>query len=90
MSTDGIKQPDFELHSKADLLSLLKRYEARGGLTVKVLRESWPGVVNAIEELEAEGKVLTTRAGGANDHDGHLKAVFLDHIGADARVDQGA
>lgn len=86
---DSSEQPDFELHSKTDLVSLLRRYDARGGLTVKVLKESWPGVVTAIEELEREGEVLTTRSGGTNERDGHLKAVFLNPIRPDARVDSG-
>lgn len=82
-------QPDFNLSSKADLLTLVRRYATRGGLTVKTLRESWPGVVVAIEELEKEGKVLVTRTGGTGDKEGQMKAVFLDELGHTGKVDKG-
>ena len=81
---------------------------------VKQLREAWPGVITAIEELEREGRVLVTRTGvgpagaapppasasGASDGgpagagtlapQGTMKAVFLDEIGLEGRVDQGS
>ena len=67
----------------------MRRYAPRGGLTVKSLRESWPQVGSAIEELEKEGKVLVTRTGGTGDKEGQLKAVFLDELGHVGKVDQG-
>ena len=57
---------------------------------VKTLREAWPGVTGAIEELEKEGKVLVTRTGtGGEGGQGQMKAVFLDEIGVEGRVDEG-
>lgn len=56
---------------------------------VKTLREAWPGVVGAIEELEKEGRVLVTRTGASGDKEGQIKAVFLDEIGRDEKVDDG-
>ncbi|GAA5853307.1 hypothetical protein JCM3766R1_001316 [Sporobolomyces carnicolor] len=89
-------KPDFLLSSKSDLLSLLRRYSPQGGLAVKPLRESWPGVTQAIEELELEGRVLVTRTTDANPNrpsaaadtaaaanKGQMKCVFLDDIGKD-------
>ncbi|GAA5956779.1 hypothetical protein JCM8115_003817 [Rhodotorula mucilaginosa] len=81
-------KPDFVLNSKSDLIVLLRRNAAQGGLPVKKLRESWSGVTNAIEELEREGRVLVTRT-GKNLHapnsgggaEGQMKTVFLDDIG---------
>ncbi|GAA6063497.1 hypothetical protein JCM10212_004456 [Sporobolomyces blumeae] len=74
-------KPDFVLASKTDLLALLRRYSPQGGLAVKPLRESWPGVVQAIEELEREGRVLVTRTDGKGDVKGQMKVVFLDDVG---------
>ncbi|GAA5930785.1 transcription factor TFIIE subunit TFA2 [Sporobolomyces koalae] len=76
-------KPDFLLGSKSDLLSLLRRYSPQGGLAVKPLRESWPGVTQAIEELEREGRVLVTRTDGKGEAQGkgQMKCVFLDDIG---------
>ncbi|GAA5878007.1 hypothetical protein JCM16303_002815 [Sporobolomyces ruberrimus] len=81
-------KPDFLLSSKSDLLSLLRRYSPQGGLAVKPLRESWPGVTQAIEELELEGRVLVTRTDGVrgengNQTKGQMKCVFLDDVGKD-------
>lgn len=89
-------QPDFVLNSKSDLIVLLRRNHAQGGLPVKKLRESWSGVTNAIEELEREGRVLVTRT-GKNLHapsgggaEGQMKTVFLDDIGRERDpLDQG-
>lgn len=82
-------QPDFDIRSKEELLALLKRYQPRGGLPVKSLRESWPNVVPAIEDLEKQGKVLVIRAGGTEDKEGVLKMVYYDEIQRPEKVDQG-
>ena len=91
-------QPDFVLNSKSDLIVLLRRNAAQGGLPVKKLRESWSGVTTAIEELEREGRVLVTRSGknlhapsgGAGGAEGQMKTVFLDDIGRERDpLDQG-
>lgn len=101
-------QPDFILNTPADLLSILRRYAPRGGLTVKTLRASWPGVNLAIEELEKQGKVLVSRTLGAGERngfggngnaltsvaaedvkEGQMKAVFLDEVGNEGKVDVG-
>lgn len=78
-------RPDFVLSSKSDLVALLRRYSPQGGLAVKPLRESWPAVTQAIEELEREGRVLVTRTDGKGDAQGkgQMKCVFLDDVGKD-------
>lgn len=88
--TDLYNQPDYDIRSKEELLTLLKRYQPRGGLAVKALRESWPNVVPAIEELEKQGKVLVTRTGGNDEKEGVLKMVFFDELQKPERVDKGA
>lgn len=86
----SMTQPDFVLKSTADLYSLVRRYAPRGSLSVKTLRESWPQVGPAIEELEREGKVFVTRAGKAAERgDGQMKSVFLNEIGEKCTVDKG-
>ena len=87
--TSSRSQPEFTLSSKADLVALLKSYAPRGALTVKVLKESWPSVGPAIEELEKEGKVLVTRTNASGDKEGQLKAVFLDEFGPVGQIDEG-
>ncbi|GAA5980472.1 hypothetical protein JCM11641_003406 [Rhodosporidiobolus odoratus] len=76
-------KPDFILSSKSDLLILLRRASPEGGLPVKKLRESWAGVISAIEELEKEGRVLVIRTDGkgAAMGEGTMKMVFLDDLG---------
>lgn len=86
---DG-SQPDYDIRSKEDLLRLLKQYQPRGGLPVKTLRESWPNVVPAIEDLERQGKVLVTRAGTTEEKEGVLKMVFYDEIQKPEKVDRGS
>ena len=77
------------LKSKADLYSLVRRYAPRGSLSVKTLRESWPQVGPAIEELEREGKIFVTRSGKSTEREGQMKSVFLNEIGEKCTVDKG-
>jgi len=81
-------KPDYNIKSSADLLSIVRRYAPRGGMPVKVLKESWPGVGPAIEELEQEGRILVTRTGGTNDREGQMKTVFYDEVGIIDPVDE--
>lgn len=82
-------KPDYDIRSKEDLLVLLQKYMPRGGLPVKTLRESWPNVVPAIEELEKQGKVLVTRTGATEEKEGTLRMVFYDEIQKPEKVDKG-
>lgn len=47
-----------------------------GGISVRVLKESWKEAPQAIEELEKEGEVLVTRTM----KDGQLRMVFWNEI----------
>jgi transcription initiation factor TFIIE subunit beta len=51
---------------------------ARGGagVSIKALKESWTGAVQAVEELEKEGLVLVTRSA----RDDHMKMVFRNDL----------
>lgn len=95
-------QPDYVIKSAADLHTIIAQHHPRGGMPIRLLRESWPLVGPAIEELEREGKVMVTRTGngnvggGAGGHGqggagegGTMKTVFLDPIGKIAGLDQG-
>ncbi|KAK4052337.1 hypothetical protein OIO90_004418 [Microbotryomycetes sp. JL221] len=73
-------KPDYVLKSKADLVSLLRVHSTRGGFAVKTLRESWPQVNTAIEELEREGKLFVMRTGGSGEREGQMKAVYLNEV----------
>jgi transcription initiation factor TFIIE subunit beta len=81
-------QPDFAIRNNSELLALLRRYSPRGGMMVKKLQESWPNARQAIEELEAEGKVLVIRT-GTTEKEGFMKMVFWNEIGDMPQIDQG-
>ncbi|KAM0786154.1 hypothetical protein ACM66B_006962 [Microbotryomycetes sp. NB124-2] len=81
-------KPDYVLRSKADLVSLLRVHATRGGFAVKTLRDSWPQVNNAIEELEREGKVFVMRTGGSGDREGQMKAVYLNEMPEQNSIDK--
>ncbi|KAK4048396.1 hypothetical protein OIV83_004742 [Microbotryomycetes sp. JL201] len=81
-------KPDYVLRSKADLVSLLRVHATRGGFAVKILRESWPQVNNAIEELEREGKLFVMRTGGSGEREGQMKAVYLNEMPEQDPIDK--
>lgn len=63
---------------------------ARGGagISIKALRESWAGAVQAVEELEKEGLVLVTRSA----RDDHMKMVFRNDLTPEQggkKIDEG-
>lgn len=83
------RQPDYDLRSNDDLLTLLRKYSPRGGMAVKKLQESWPNARTAIEELETEGKVLVLRTGGNSEREGQMKTVFWDPLERLPPIDNG-
>lgn len=63
----------------------MKRHAKKGsGVSVKLLKESWKGSVDAINELEEEGLVLVIRAGKEN----QPKFVFWNNFSAEQAADQ--
>ncbi|EJU00239.1 hypothetical protein DACRYDRAFT_23212 [Dacryopinax primogenitus] len=60
-------KPDFNIRNKEQLLTEITRhYKRGGGMSVKVIRESWPSAIPAIEELAARGDVIVTRTAKDN------------------------
>ncbi|TKA70109.1 hypothetical protein B0A49_09837 [Cryomyces minteri] len=54
-------RPIHDVRSSDELLRYLKRQPTAQGISVKELKDGWPGAVKAIEQLEEEGKILVTR-----------------------------
>jgi transcription initiation factor TFIIE subunit beta len=52
-------------------IQTLSKREA--GVSAKVLKESWKGLAEAINELEEEGRVLVMRAGKNDEKNAKLK-----------------
>lgn len=85
-------QPDFDIQNREDLVRVLKKYQPRGGIPVKTLKESYPTVQIALEELEKEGRVLVTRSLGGRafeDKEGAMKMAFYDDVGRPTVLDKG-
>ncbi|PLW08355.1 hypothetical protein PCANC_24414 [Puccinia coronata f. sp. avenae] len=74
-------RPDYNINNPQDVLDLLQRFSNRGGMPVATLKDSWPGVMQAITDLENEGKVLVSRTEGNAGKEGVPKTVFLDELG---------
>ncbi|CAE6481474.1 unnamed protein product [Rhizoctonia solani] len=70
-------RPDFQVKDKQSVLAEITRH-ARGGagVSMKSLKESWAGALQAVEELEKEGLVLATRSA----KDEHIKMVFRNDM----------
>jgi transcription initiation factor TFIIE subunit beta len=69
----------------------MQRHAKKGtGVSVKVLKESWKGSLDAILELEEQGKLLVIRAG----KDNNPKFVFWNTVTPEQveeqQIDQGA
>ena len=65
------------------MLTEIQRHTKQGGgISVRLLKESWKEAPNAIEELEKEGEVLVTRT----QKDGQLKMVFWNEIKPEEEV----
>ncbi|KAF8674898.1 General transcription factor IIE subunit 2 [Rhizoctonia solani] len=82
-------RPDFQVKDKQSVLAEITRH-ARGGagVSMKSLKESWAGALQAVEELEKEGLVLATRSA----KDEHIKMVFRNDMTPEMggkKVDQG-
>lgn len=77
------------MDSKEAIISEMQKHAKKGsGVSVKLLKESWKGSVDAILELEEEGKVIVIRAG----KDQQPKFVFWNTIPPeqeDQKIDKG-
>ncbi|KAF9529129.1 hypothetical protein CPB83DRAFT_928163 [Crepidotus variabilis] len=68
---------EYAFRNKAALLTEIQRQTKKGGgISVRLLKESWKEAPQAIEELEKEGEVLVTRTM----KDGQLRMVFWNEI----------
>lgn len=68
---------EYAFRNKAALLTEIQRQTRKGGgISVRVLKESWKEAPQAIEELEKEGEVLVTRTA----KDGQLRMVFWNEV----------
>ncbi|KZO97600.1 hypothetical protein CALVIDRAFT_562945 [Calocera viscosa TUFC12733] len=73
-------KPDFNIRNKEQLLTEITRhYKRGGGMSVKVIRESWPSALPAIEELGARGDVIITRT----TKDNAPRTVFFNEVPLD-------
>lgn len=64
---------DFLVHNKVTLLTEIQKHSRKGGgVSVRTLKDAWPGAPAAIEELEKDGDVYITRTA----KDGTMKMVF--------------
>ncbi|KAG8760316.1 hypothetical protein FRC14_003472 [Serendipita sp. 396] len=71
--------------SKDAIVAEMQRHGKKGvGVSVKNLKESWKGSVDAILELEAEGKVIVIRSG----KDKAPKYVFWNTISSEQKEQQ--
>lgn len=66
-------RPLHDIRSEQQLLAYLQRQPTAQGLPVKDLRDGWAGAEEAINKLEAKGKVLATR-----NRDNHARMVWPD------------
>lgn len=84
-------KPDYDIHSKDDLLRILKNYLPRGGLPIKTLKDSWPQAQTAIDELERQGKILVTRSTGNAEagKEGVPRMAFYNEMGKIGVIDEG-
>ncbi|KAJ3139390.1 hypothetical protein HK100_011665 [Physocladia obscura] len=69
----------FSVRSKEELLNLLKANCNIGGLDVKVLKEGYSAINDAIKELEEAGKILVIK-----NKDGNPKVVYYNNLPSEA------
>lgn len=70
-------QAEVLVDSKEAIITEVQRHAKKGsGVSIKVLKESWKGSLDAVLELEEQGKVLVIRAG----KDNNPKFVFWNTI----------
>lgn len=67
-------RPPHNVRSPEQLLQKLQQQSTGAGMSVRELREGWPNVEDAINNLEQEGKLLVTR----NKKDNHAKMVWIN------------
>lgn len=67
-------RPPHNVRSPDQLLQKLQAQSTGAGMSVRELREGWPNVEDAINNLEQEGKLLVTR----NKKDNHAKMVWIN------------
>ena len=68
-------RPFHDIASADDLIKFLQTQPTANGLQVKDLKEGWPGVEDAIDQLEREHKVLVQK----NKKDGRPRLVWADN-----------
>ena len=76
--------------SKDAIISEMQRHAKKGsGVSIKLLKESWKGSLDAILELEEQGKVIVIRSG----KDNQPKFVFWNTVTLEQieeqKVDEG-
>lgn len=67
-------RPPHNIRTAEQLLQKLQSQSTAQGMNVRELREGWPGVVETINSLEKEGKLLVTR----NKKDNHPRMVWTN------------
>lgn len=67
-------RPPHNIRSLDQILGHLQAQQAFKGLSVKELKDGWPGVEDSIDDLEKQHKLLVTR----NKKDSHPKMVWPD------------
>jgi len=77
-------RPIHNIRSKEQLLGYLQAQPTAQGLNVRELRDGWPGAAEAINVLEAHGKLLVTR----NRKDDHAKMVWANDPSLTCRIDE--
>ena len=76
-------RPVHNIRSKETLLGHLQSRQSAQGLSVKELRDGWPGVEAAIDDLELEDKLLVTR----NKKDNHARMLWLNDPSLSYEID---
>ena len=77
-------RPAHNIRSTQSLLGYLQSQPTAQGLSVKELRDGWLDAEDAIDQLEAEGKLLVTR----NKKDNHARMVWPNDPSLTFEVDQ--
>lgn len=67
-------RPPHNIRTPEQLLQKLQSQTTAAGMSVRELREGWPNVEDAINQMEKEGKLLVTR----NKKDDHAKMVWAN------------
>ena len=77
-------RPRHDIHSAERLLGYLQSQPTFKGLSVRELKDGWPGSGEAIDDLEAQGKLLVTR----NKKDNNAKMVWPDDPSLSFTIDE--